>query len=313
MKPLTERVASDLARDLPSEVNALVEHLAGEPGAVAILFYGSVLRTGKLDDLLDFYVLTDGERVPLIWPSISFHVVPVGTRLMRAKVATVPLSVFGEAAMGLRLDTTIWTRFCQPSALAWARDAVVAHEVASAVAAAIVAAAGYAAVLGPKAAPAEAFWTDLFDQTYDTEFRVEAPGRSAIIVNHAPDHYNELLPLAWAEAGIGFVREGEALRPDLPSDLCVAVLRGWFCRAALGRTLNILRLLKAAFTLQGASSYAFWKIERHLGIEIRAEGWRRDHPILAAPGVVWQVSRARSRQWRQQRHLRMELPCGRSA
>jgi len=37
-------------------------------------------------------------------------------------VATMTLATFARAARGEARDTTIWARFVQPSALAWARD-----------------------------------------------------------------------------------------------------------------------------------------------------------------------------------------------
>ena len=297
MTVLKDWVAADLATPLPEDVGELARHLARTSGIAAIIFYGSVLRTGNLDDLLDFYVLTDSaSQRPLIWPRISFHTVPVGSRVIRAKVATMPLSLFAEAPRGRLLDTTIWARFCQPSALAWARDADVASDVAAAVASSIVTAARYAAALGPAAAPAEAFWTALFTRTYGTEFRIENAGRSAAaIVAHDPERYAELLALAWKEAGIAFAREGEILRPDLPLQEAVALARGWRRRNALGKGLNILRMANAALTDREAGSYAVWKIERHAGVDIAATRWQREHPFLATPGLLWQLSRARAR------------------
>lgn len=297
MTTLVERVAADLAADRPWEVEEAARRLAADAPAdmpaAAVLFYGSVLRTRKLDDLLDFYVLTDGEaRAPLVWPRVTFHEINLGTRIVRAKVATMPLAIFRDAAEGRRLDTTIWTRFCQPSALAWSRDDTATGHVVRAIASATVTAAGYAAVLGPKAASAEDFWTALFECTYHTEFRVEAPGRNATIVSHAPDRYARLLPLAWTEAGIPFVRDGDRLRPDVPFALCLALVDGWRRRQAVGKALNIIRLVKAAFTFQGAGRYALWKIDRHTGVHIEPTRWRQDHPVLAAPGVLWHLFRA---------------------
>ncbi|MFT3967414.1 MAG: hypothetical protein QM690_16190 [Sphingobium sp.] len=297
MNALAERVATDLAADRPWEVEEAARQLAAvEPGSVAILFYGSVLRTRKLDDLLDFYVLTESAgRGPLVWPRVTFHEMRVGNRIVRAKVATMPLALFRDAAAGRRLDTTIWTRFCQPCALAWSRDAAAAGHVVHAVASAIVTAAAYAAVLGPKAAQPADFWTALFECTYHTEFRVEAPGRSALIVSHAPGHYADLLTLAWDAAGIAWTREGDAVRPCMPFALCLALVDGWWRRQSMGKALNIVRLVKAAFTFAGAGRYALWKIERHTGVRIEPTRWRQDHPVLAAPGVLWQLFRARPR------------------
>ena len=57
---------------------------------------------------------------------------------------------------------------------------------------------------------------------------------------------------------------------------------------------DAVRLVKAAFTFDGAARYAAWKIERHTGVPIMLTPWRERHPILAAPGVLWRVWRERS-------------------
>ncbi|MEO0643323.1 MAG: hypothetical protein AAFY47_07910, partial [Pseudomonadota bacterium] len=58
-----------------AEVRAFAEALAHEAGALAVLFYGSNLRTGSLDGVLDFYVLLPGDarEEPAIWPRVSYH------------------------------------------------------------------------------------------------------------------------------------------------------------------------------------------------------------------------------------------------
>jgi len=43
------------------------------------------------------------------------------------------LETFRTAAAGQLLDTTIWARFVQPSALAWERDAEAGTKIAEAV------------------------------------------------------------------------------------------------------------------------------------------------------------------------------------
>src|SRR3546814_9810410 len=57
-----------------------------------------------------------------LWPEVSYHEIAVGGETIRAKVATMPLDTFARAAAGETLDTTIWVRFGQPSALVWVRD-----------------------------------------------------------------------------------------------------------------------------------------------------------------------------------------------
>lgn len=50
----------------------------------------------------------------------------------------------------------------------------------------------------------------------------------------------------------------------------ICAVLAWRARRVLGKTLNALRLVKAAFTFQDGLSYAAWKIKRHRGIAIRS-------------------------------------------
>lgn len=293
-------VSGALSTELPHEVTTVARLLAERLGGSAVLFYGSVLRTGTLGDILDFYVLTDRPRgTPLrrlglrwLWPDVSYHEIRVGRQVIRAKVATMPFGTFEAAARGESLDTTVWSRFAQPSALAWNDGAVSRARAVRAVAAAIVTAARFAAVLGPREGAQRDYWLALLRETYRAEFRIEAPGREAVIVGHAPQHYDDALTLAWAAAGIDFAREAGRVAPVVGFDLCRAVAERWMIRASLGRFINVARLIKAAFTFDGAARYGLYKIERHTGVRIQLTPWRERHPVLAAPAVLWRVLRA---------------------
>ncbi len=295
-------IRQDLARQAVPEVVQAAREVARRLNGIAVLFYGSVLRTGDLDGLVDFYVLTGdvsgrgpaGWASRVLWPDISFQEVRIGGRIVRAKVATMPLSRFASAASGRHLDTTIWTRFVQPSALIWAADATVHEQTVRAVAGAAVTAARFAAVLGPLAAPGPAFWEALFRETYNTELRVERPGREREIVAHDPDRYARLLRLAWDAAGLSYTEEAGILRPVVSTGECVSLMRAWSARHRAGKLLNAARLIKAAFLLEGAGRYAVWKINRHTGLNIPVTRRIEHHPVLSAPGVLWKVWRASS-------------------
>ena len=88
------------------------------------------------------------------------------------------------------------------------------------------------------------------------------------------------------------------LTPDLdPAERARAAARAGPGARVLGRPLNILRLLKAAFTFEGAMDYVAWKVERHSGVRIEVAPWQRRFPLLAAPGLYWKLQatgRARS-------------------
>jgi hypothetical protein len=291
---------AELARSAPPAAAAAAEALVRRaPDAVAVLFYGSALRTGDRDGILDFYVLTHrppagwrGLLSRALWPDVSYHETPAPDGLVRAKVATMTLDRFQRAAGGAGVDTTIWTRFVQPAVLVWSRDAAVAAAVGQAVADAAAVAAGYAAVLGPGEGPAEAYWSALFRQTYTAEFRVEPSGRERSLLGADPQRYVRLLPMAWRAAGLAFETSGDGkLAPQLAARDRRRRLRAWALRRSLGRPLNLARLAKAATTFDGAARYAAWKIERHTGVAVPVTPWRERHPLLSAPAVLWRLWR----------------------
>lgn len=293
---LADVVRCQLRTPVTDPVAALARLLADTPDALAVLFYGSNLRTGSREGVLDFYVLTQGPAERGIWPTVSYRECAIGGETLRAKIATMRLATFAHAAAARTLDTTIWTRFVQPCALVWTRDPAATRAVGDAIEAAAMAAARFAAALGPERGTAPDFWRALFRQTYAAELRVEKGGREDQIIGFDPPRWTALLPLAWAADGIAFARNGQVLRPALPPARRDAIRRAWARRRRLGRAINIVRLVKAAFTFEGAARYGAWKIERHTGMAVPLTPWRERHPILAAPGVLWRVWRARAKQ-----------------
>jgi len=280
-------------RPINPEVSALAAELGSESGAAAVLFYGSNLRTGSLDGVLDFYVLLPGPPEKGLWPRVSYREWERDGRTLRAKIATMQLATFAKAAAGRTLDTTIWSRFVQPSALAWVRGAREAEAVQDALNAAARTAAWLAVALGPSQGTEEEYWRALFRATYRAELRVEAAGRENSILSAYRAHFTGLLPRALAQEGIACERQGAFLRPRLEEGERRRILRWWERRRQMGKPLNILRLLRAAATFEGAARYAAWKVERHTGLTVELTPWRERHPVLAAPAILWRLSRAR--------------------
>ena len=284
--------------EVPSAVTALAQRLAARagPAAAAVLFYGSALRDEALDGVLDFYVLVDrASDWPGSWlaaranrmlpPHVGFVQETVDGRPLRAKYAVMTVAQFGHAMSVDRIDTTMWARFSQPCVCVHARSAGDRARVRDAVCRAVVAAASWAAVLGPVRADAPAFWRALYQRTYAAELRVERKTRGADILAHDAPRFARLLPLAWAAAGRGFAEEGGHYRPVVAAAERAAGERRWRLRQRLGRPLNLLRLLKAALTFDNATDYVAWKVERHSGYRIEPTDFQRRHPLLAAPGL----------------------------
>ena len=294
---LQHRIAASLAREVRREVAAYARMLGEEAGASAVLFYGSNLRTGSLEGVLDFYVLLPGPQAERIWPKVSYREWEHGGETLRAKIATMSLEKFAEAARGDSRDTTIWTRFVQPSALIWASDGVARATVRAAIEDAARTASRFAAVLGPRKGTPEDFWRALFQATYRAEFRVEKPGREDSILSVNAEHFDGLLAQAWEASGISYDREEGQLVPRISAQQREKVLSQWRRREWLGKPLNILRLAKATTTFQGAARYGAWKLERHTGIALEVTPFREKHPLLAMPGAAIEL-------WREKRRRR---------
>lgn len=296
---LTKRIQAQLDAPVNPAVTQFAQALAEEAGASAVLFYGSNLRTGSLDGVLDFYVLLPGDQragiLPNIWPKVSYHEREYAGVTLRAKAATMALSTFAKAAAGELIDTTIWARFVQPAALAWQRNEAAREQVADAVQSAAITSARLAIVLGPASGTAEDYWRALFQATYKAEFRVEKAGRENDILSVNAAHFAGLLPMAIDAGGVAYTQHANRITPSLSAAERARVKNWWARRQRLGKPLNLVRLVKASTTFAGAARYAAWKIERHTGMAVAVTPFRERYPLLSAPGVLWALRQHRKR------------------
>ena len=296
MNSLSERIAVKSDAKVHPAISEFAARLAKEAGALSVLFYGSNLRTGSLDGVLDYYVLLPGPQRERIWPRVSYREWNYDGDTLRAKIATMSLVQFAEAAAGKSRDTTIWARFVQPSALVWSRDEQAKLKTLDALGQAARTAARLAVALGPETGTADDFWRALFQATYKAEFRVEKAGREDSILAVNAEHFDGLLPLALSAQDVTFAEQGKQITPHLSDSERRKTLSWWKRRQRLGKPLNIMRLLKASTTFDGAARYAAWKVERHTGVPIEVTPWREKHPVLAAPAVLLKVWREQKKQ-----------------
>jgi hypothetical protein len=291
-------------RPAPAVVEFAAQIAARAPGqVVAVLFYGSALRTGAQDGVLDFYVLLDdvgawpASRLAtlanrLLPPNVSYLETRIGDTALRAKVAIMSLARFNRGMSAKSIDTTLWARFSQPSACAFARADGGEEAVIEALCRATLTAAHWAALLGPVRGDALAFWRALYARTYGAELRVESALRGKELIDGETARYARLLPAAWQALGLGFEAGADgSLEPQLSPRERARAARRWALRRRLGKLLNLLRLVKSAFTFEGAMDYVAWKVERHSGVRLELSPWQRRHPLLAAPGLYWKLRR----------------------
>lgn len=249
-------------------VSVFAQSLAeSQPGALAVLAYGSALReSSPQETLIDYYVLVDstdhisghgllrwlGERVP---PNVHYAERSIGGVALRSKYAVITISRFHELVSPGTSNPYLWARFAQPSRIVWLKHAHLRGEVVEALATAVRTAYGHALFLAP-ASP----WQALFENTYRTELRPESVNRAAQIVAADQEYYATLA----------------RMMPD-----AAPIHSSWAAKRAFGKLWSVARLAKAAFTFQGGADYAAWKIERHSGVKIEVTDWQRRHPFLA--------------------------------
>lgn len=267
MGELRQLIADELAQPVDRRVNEAAQAIAAlYPGARAVLFYGSCLRTGEIDgQMLDFYLIVRDYREAygkrwLAWANrlVPPNVFPFERNGVAAKYAVLSEADF-ERLTGPEASTvSVWARFAQPARLVWSADATATD--------AAIAAVARAPVTLLSMAPAQNDvldqWRRGFELTYGAELRAERGDRPGSIVDWDPERY---------------CRIGDALMPQpLYSE------GRWRKLRRTGKVMTLVRLAKASLTFAGGVDYLAWKINRHAEAGIIVKPWQRRWPLLGA-------------------------------
>lgn len=289
-------IADELHLPVGPAARAMAEHCRQRHGdaVVAILFYGSCLRQpdqALTDALLDFYVIVDDyaaayDNKLLAWanallpPNVFYVELPWQGTYLRAKYAVMSLRQFSAGCNRETHNVSIWARFCQPARLIWSTGPAVDAALSTALAEACRTMFGNSLPLINPVAGMDpiAVWQRGFAETYAAELRSESSDRALAIVAADEARYRRIGALLLPNA------QGQALSGE-------EALRRWRGRRVVGKALNYLRLIKAAFTFDGAVDYVMWKVRRHSGVIVPVNDWQRRHPLLAAPGLAWKLYR----------------------
>ncbi len=170
-------------------------------------------------------------------------------------------------------DSSIWSRFTQPTRLVWVRDTVAADQILMAVRKAVLTAGRWAACLLPGPARPAEIWRHLFSETYRNELRPENAGRVASIIEGRADWFEAILAHSWSQLGFPVRENDEGGRfMELSRVRLLKARRQWRQMRRLGRWLNAARLVKAASLLRMAlfiwriksSAIAVWPCASHL-------------------------------------------------
>jgi hypothetical protein len=303
-------IRRECASHVPPAAMAVAEAARTRHGASvrAVLFYGSCLRDGWDEDrIIDLYLLVDSRSAALgsavsaffcrmLPPNVYYVETGHNGETIRAKYALLSYEQFLRGVSGGWFHPYLWARFAQPVAIVFATSDVERDRLVRALADAARTTVGETLPLLPDTFGSHQLWSRAFAETYRTELRSEGPERARQIAAAHAERYERITDLV--------LREKVASQDIRPADddqrLYVnrassrarsASRRRWLIRRIWGKTLSVLRLIKAAFTFQGGASYLAWKIERHSGIEVELTPWQERHPILASPFLFWRLYR----------------------
>ncbi len=305
---LLKRLVKEWSTRIPSAQIAALAEAARQRhhGVAAVLFYGSCLRGGQVDDgIADLYLLVDDyhrafdSRLQalvnrLLPPNVFYLEVPYEGKTLRAKYAVLTLEDFGKGAHRW-FHSYIWARFAQPSGLIHVRNAKSAAQIQEALARAVHTFVRRVLPQAPELFTSRDLWVTGLRLSYSCELRSESRATAERLFDAAPDYYEAVTREALKAPGLPV----EALPGEGPA--CYRLRASsrqrrlnslaWRLRRVQGKGLSVLRLLKGLLTFENGLDYVLWKIERHSGIRIEVNPALRRFPPLAVCVTFWRLFR----------------------
>ncbi len=295
MAGLMSFIGQELGREQPKSIvhaaNEIMQRFKGH--AVAAVFYGSCLRTGQVEDrILDFYIIVDDYQkayggLALAWankilpPNVFYAEATYEGVILRSKYAVVSLADFEHRCTEKSLNISIWARFSQPAALIGVKTQSATDRLTLAISHA--AKTMIAAILPfvDNGADAESIWTGAFDKTYGAELRAEKVGKGKELYDLDKARYDDLTDHVLLALGAERIVDEKGWGFDRFRAKVSSVKWRWFWRRWNGKTVSLLRLIKASMTFEGGIDYIAWKVSRHSGVPIEVKPWHRRFPVIA--------------------------------
>lgn len=298
---LVQFIRTEWDRSVPVEVEAAAREIAARYGdsSVGVLFYGSCLRTGEIEDkILDFYVIVDSYRSAykgrglaiankILPPNVFYHEMDVNGMTVRSKYAVLSLEDLTFRTSRACLNVSVWARFCQPCMLLLPKDDTAFASINEAIAAAVTTMLSNLREVRPQAVESRELWVEAFEATYAAELRSERGGKGLEIYLLDQDRYDRLTPIALNAMGVSTEPEQLVHQPTRVSTLKPRL--HWMARRWNGKLVSFLRLVKATATFDGGIDYLAWKIRRHSGVEIEIKDWMRKWPVIAGVSLFWSL------------------------
>lgn len=295
-------ILAEWDRSVPDAVDIAAKDIAAYYGdsVLGVLFYGSCLRTGEIEDkILDFYVIVDDYKTAykagwlavanqILPPNVFYHEMDVDGITVRSKYAVISEKDFRFRCSRSCLNVSIWARFCQPCLLLCAQSDGVQTTMADAVATSVTTMLSNLLDLQPWATRSRDLWVAAFEATYAAELRSERGGKGLEIYLLDQQRYDDLTPVALTALGIADDSDQQSPPATQPARTANFTAKlAWFLRRTNGKVVSFLRLIKASMTFDGGIDYLAWKIRRHSGVEVEIKDWMRKHPVIAGVVLFW--------------------------
>ena len=286
---LIEYLTKDSQRPVPPALVVLTDALQKRFGQalVAVLFYGSCMRTGEVRDaVIDLHVIIDRYSAydsPLlavlnrvIAPNVFYLRTHSQGMEVRAKYNVFALDHLRRLTGPRRLAVFSWARLAQRAVVVYTRDPASLGQVQAIRAQAVRTFARAARPLCPPPSQGALFWQEALQLTFASELRAESAGRAAQLVSQDADYFEAVA----------------AQLPDTQAQSRQTTARlAWALRAVVGKIGSVLRLLKGWYTFDGGLDYLVWKLERHSGKRIEVPARVRARPALHIWAFAWRLYR----------------------
>ncbi len=274
---------------------------------VAVLFYGSCLRSGDpYDGLVDLYLIVDRYRDAnsslaraawnrLLPPNVFYTEVEHEGRTVRSKYAVLTLTDLQRGTSRRWFHSYLWGRFCQPVAIAWHRDGDSRQHIDSCLMQAVDTFLQRALPALPPEGDMVSLWRDGLTLSYRTELRPESTNRAGELVTANLSYYETVTRHVESSLAPAFrlhdSETGLRYRADYTPIKRLGAISGWKLRSAQGKLLSVSRLLKGLFTFDGGLDYIAWKLERHSGVSVEIPERVRRWPLIFIWSMFWDLYR----------------------
>ena len=309
LSELISEISRQSDRPASPAIRLLIDEILQRHGeaARAILFYGSCLRTGDdLHGLVDLYLLVDSYRAAytsriqaylnlLLPPNVYYLERKFAGQVVRTKYAILSLADFQKGTSKRWFHSYLWGRFCQPTALLYARDNEAVRLVHKGFAQSVLTFIRRVLPRINADFTARQMWRRGLALSYRAELRAERPDNGVRLFDAATDYYEKISRIALAAVPypVEIVSriDGISYYVRIPARVRILSRLTWGLRSIQGKLLSALRLLKAMATFEGGVDYILWKIERHSGVTVDVEPRLRRRPLLAMWVLSWRLYR----------------------